>query len=133
VADPISFWDAVYEIRRTDDSYAEEAYAFVMDALEYAVRSAGERRHVSGAELSAAACDFAKQRFGVLAWTVLEQWGVWRTSDIGTIVYQLIAAGVLSRQESDSRADFDDLFDLKVVLEDQYFDRGPIPGARDSA
>lgn len=134
MSEPIRFWDAVFEIRLFDQSYAEEAYAFVMEGLEHTILAIGEQRHVSAAELVAGLCACAKVRFGLLAWTVLERWGVRTTSDIGVIVYQLIEAGVLSQNEEDSREDFDDVADLRVVLEDQYFDAGGSAfGVQDSA
>lgn len=122
MSDSPDFWEAVFEIRRHDDRYAEEAYAFVMEALEYTVSSLPARRHVSGAELVEGLCQCAKERFGLMAWTVLERWGVRRTDDVGTIVFQLIDGGVLHRQESDSRTDFDDVVDLQSVLEEHYFE-----------
>jgi uncharacterized repeat protein (TIGR04138 family) len=118
----MSFWDAVYEIRRRDPRFDEDAYAFVMDALEYTISQIGERRHVSAAELLHGLCDCAKARFGMMAWTVLERWGVQSTTDIGTIVFQLVESGVLSRQDSDERSDFDGVMDLETELEDNYFE-----------
>jgi uncharacterized repeat protein (TIGR04138 family) len=117
-----NFWDAVFEIRRRDPRMDEEAYAFVMDALEFTIRRIGARRHVSAAELLDGLCAHAKGRFGLMAWTVLERWGVGTTRDVGTIVFQLVEAGVLSKQETDARSDFDDVLDLQQVLEEDYFD-----------
>lgn len=131
---PMNFWDAVAAIRRVDGRYAEDAYAFVMDGLEFTIRAIGEKRHVSAAELLEGLCRCAKDRFGLMAWTVLESWGVCETGDVGAIVFQLIDAGVLSKTEQDERSDFDDRFDLRVVLEDQYFGIGtPSKDARGSA
>lgn len=118
----MNFWDAVYEIRRHDPRFDEDAYAFVMDSLEYTIARIGERRHISAAELLRGMCDFARSRFGLMAWTVLQRWGIVSTADIGTIVFQLVESGVLSRQESDDEADFDGVVDLQRVLEDDYFD-----------
>ena len=47
---------------------------------------------------------------------VLAHWGVHSTSDIGEIVYNLIAAGDLEKTESDSRSDFDNLFDFETAF-----------------
>jgi uncharacterized repeat protein (TIGR04138 family) len=130
----VNFWDAVAAIRLADGRYEEDAYAFVMDGLEFTIRTIGEKRHVSAAELLDGLCSCAKERFGLMAWTVLERWGVAQTGDVGEIVFQLIDAGVLSKTEEDERSDFDDLFDLRVVLEDQYFGfEEPSKGARGSA
>ena len=47
---------------------------------------------------------------------MLAHWGVRSTSDIGNIVYNMIAAGGLEKTESDSRSDFDNLFDFETVF-----------------
>jgi uncharacterized repeat protein (TIGR04138 family) len=120
----IHFWDAVQEIRRSNDErYAPEAYGFVMDALEFTIHRVGERRHVSAAELLENLCDHAMERFGVLAYSVLENWGLRTTDDVGETVFQLVEAQVLSRREKDSRDDFHDAFDLRRRLEEGYFEK----------
>lgn len=120
---PVSFWDAVGRIREHDKRYSPEAYAFVMDSLDFAIRRIGKRRHVSAAELLDYSCDFAKSRYGVLAFAVLKKWGLTCTGDIGSVVYRLIDEQVLAEQNGDSPTDFASVFDLRRRLEDQYFDR----------
>ena len=115
------FWSLVERIRAEDGRYRPEAYAFVMEALDETVRAAGERRHVSAAELLAGACDHARRVYGLMALTVLGSWGIRAGSDIGEIVFQLIDAGVLSKRDEDTRADFDQEFDFKAILEKNYF------------
>ena len=119
---PVSFWDAVERIRERDKRYSPEAYAFVMDALDYAIRQIGRRRHVSAGELLSYLCDFAKSRYGVMTYTVLAKWGLRGTADIGSVVYRLIDEPVLAEQKGDSPADFSGVFDLRHRLEDQYFE-----------
>ena len=58
----------------------------------------------------------ALRQYGLLAATVLNHWGVRSTSDIGDIVYNLIAAGDLEKTPSDSRSDFDNVFDFDTAL-----------------
>lgn len=111
------FWEAVERIRATDGRYARDAYAFVMDSLDFTMRGIGERRHVSARELVGGLCANAKHRFGLFAFTVLAKWGLESSDDVGEVVFQLIDAGILSRQESDSRADFDGVVDFREVLE----------------
>lgn len=115
------FWSLVERIRAEDGRYRPEAYAFVMEALDATVRAAGERRHVSAAELLAGACDHARRVYGLMAHTVLGSWGMRAGSDIGEIVFQLIDAGVLSKRDEDTRADFDQEIDFKAILEENYF------------
>jgi uncharacterized repeat protein (TIGR04138 family) len=111
------FWAAVERIRAGDGRYARDAYAFVMDSLDFTMRVAGERRHVSGAELVRGVCANAKQHFGLFAYTVLSKWGLRRGDDVGEIVFQLIDAGILSKLDSDTRADFDGVVDFREALE----------------
>jgi uncharacterized repeat protein (TIGR04138 family) len=47
---------------------------------------------------------------------VLNHWGMRSTADIGDIVYNLIAAGDLEKTPSDSRSDFDDVFDFDTAF-----------------
>ena len=51
-----------------------------------------------------------------MAIIVLDQWGIRSTSDIGDIVYNLIASGDLDKTPSDQRSDFDDVFDFATAL-----------------
>ena len=116
------FWEAIKQIRLRDDSYQPELYSFVMESLDFTIRTAGERRHVSASELIDGMCTFAKDRFGLLAHTVLQGWGVRTTADIGKAVYQLVDAELLAKQETDQPTDFNIDCDLVEVLEDKYFD-----------
>jgi uncharacterized repeat protein (TIGR04138 family) len=72
--------------------------------------------HVTGRALCEAVRRLALRQYGLLAATVLDHWGVRSTSDIGDIVYNLIAAGDLEKTPSDSRSDFDDVFDFETTL-----------------
>lgn len=116
------FWEAVKQIREKDGRFKPDAYSFVMESLDHTLRGVGEQRHVTAEELLRGLCDHAKERFGLLAHTVFESWGIVSAGDIGRIVYQLVDAGVLSKQESDRYEDFDRKYDLKEILEEKYFD-----------
>jgi uncharacterized repeat protein (TIGR04138 family) len=116
------FWEAVRHIRETDESFGPEAYLLVMEALDHTMTVLGEHRHVTASELLDGFCAHAKRKYGVLALAVVERWGIGSASDIGRIVYQLVDAGVLRKQDSDRFEDFDGGCDLKEKLEDAYFD-----------
>lgn len=121
------FWTVVERIRASDGRYSDDAYAFVMDGLDHTVRALPERRHVSGQELLAGLCRFARDRYGMMSYDVLCSWGIRRGRDVGEIVFQLVDAGILSRRDEDTREDFDTPLDLKQVLEERYFDFDPPP------
>jgi uncharacterized repeat protein (TIGR04138 family) len=128
---PVSFFDAVKRIRSRDRRYQPEAYAMVMDSVAYAIQTIGETRHISSAELLVHLCEFTKDRYGILAYTILDKWGLKSTGDIGAVVYALIDEGELSEQEGDSLAGFSSGFDLRERLEVRYFD-GPYANPGDA-
>lgn len=105
---------------RLDERYDERAYAFVLAALEEVVCSLGKQRHVTGEELVVGCRDLAIRLYGPMAKTVLEHWRVQETRDFGEIVFNLLEVGVLTKDSSDEREDFDDLFDFTEVFERDY-------------
>jgi uncharacterized repeat protein (TIGR04138 family) len=116
VSDYGALVDALQKIGERDGRFHERAYLFVLAALEYAQGRLPARRHLSGAELAWACRDFALEQFGLLAPTVLQHWGVRGTSDLGTIVFALIDAGLLARQASDRIEDFEAVYDFGAAF-----------------
>jgi uncharacterized repeat protein (TIGR04138 family) len=107
-------------LRGLDPRYEDRAYAFVLAALEEVVQRLPRRRHVTGGELVTGCRDLALRLYGPMAKTVLEYWNIRATRDIGEVVFNLLEVGVLSKDEADSRNDFDDLFDFTEVFETNY-------------
>jgi uncharacterized repeat protein (TIGR04138 family) len=58
--------------------------------------------------------------FGPLAGTVLGHWGIHTTDDVGDIVFALVDAGVLVKEEEDRLRDFHGVFDFEEVFERNY-------------
>jgi uncharacterized repeat protein (TIGR04138 family) len=116
------------DLVRRDPRYAYEAYEFVFGALAHAQKmlgreSSGEEDdevHVSGPELLAGVRDLALREFGLLARTVFRLWGVNATDDFGEIVFNLIEAGLMSKNEEDTRRDFHAVYDLDEALVQDY-------------
>lgn len=117
----LAFRDGIMDrIRLREPRFHENAYLFVLSALEYCQARLTERRHITGRELAAACRDLALDRYGVMARLVLEQWGVRATSDIGDMVFALVDLGLLISQPNDSRDDFADVFDFDQAFEREY-------------
>ncbi|MBO0697384.1 MAG: hypothetical protein J2P46_03230 [Zavarzinella sp.] len=120
----------IVEIVRRDRRYAYEAYEFVFEALSHTQRMVGRvpvgddpptpEHHVSGKEILEGAVDLAREEYGFLARTVFQQWGIRRTGDLGEIVFNLIESGLLSKTDTDSRADFQDVFDMDRALTEGF-------------
>ncbi len=97
--------------------YGVEAFQFVLGALEYTQKMFPVRRHVTGRELLDGILAYGKEEFGPMALTVFAHWGIHNTEDFGRIVFAMVQAGVLSKTDQDSLADFKDVYDLKKVFE----------------
>ena len=72
---------------------------------------------MTGQEVCHAARRLALRTYGAMALTVLEQWGIRSTSDIGEIVFNLIASGDLTKTPEDQRSDFDGVFDFAKAMQ----------------
>ena len=120
--------EVMARIRAIDAKYHERAYIFVLAALEYCQQHREERGHISGQELARACRDFAMERFGLTARTVLCHWGIEKTDDIGRIVYILIDAELLIQHPEDRIEDFLRVYDFEREFEAEY----PWAGAKGS-
>ena len=79
-------------------------------------------KHVSGQELCLGLRSLAVKKYGLLARTVLDGWGVKSTEDFGKIVYAMVDAGLLRTSEADSMEDFRGVYEF-----DEAFDSLPAP------
>ena len=117
----LAFREGVMDrIRVRESRYAEQAYLFILSALEYAQARLEVRRHISAAELSHACRELALERYGVMARVVLERWGIHATSDIGEVVFALVDLGFLAKLPSDTREDFSGVYDFAGAFERDY-------------
>ena len=95
-----------------------EAYNFVNDALTKTLENLKRREnaHVTPQELLEGVKEYAIKKFGYLAQTIFNIWGVHSTSDIGNLVFQLIEFDLLGKQKTDRREDFDNVYDFNTAF-----------------
>lgn len=115
------FEQAVVSILERDQRFAPGAYEFLKEALDFTLKrvmdqNGGIPRHVAGQELLAGFRDLALQQFGPMASTLLQEWGVRSCSDVGDMVFLLIEENIFGRQDSDSKADFDSVYDFEEAF-----------------
>ncbi len=79
--------------------------------------------NVGGRDLLEAARDLAVDRFGALAAEVFASWGIRATEDVGTIVFNLVAGGILQKTATDSMEDYRGIFDLATAFERRFAER----------
>ena len=111
----INFVETVEQICETDLRYSSDAYHFVQEGLNHTLKSlkrggAHAHRHVSGQELLHGLREFALKEYGPMSKAVLNEWGIKTTDDIGQIVFNLVNASVLGKNETDSPNDFKNVF-----------------------
>jgi uncharacterized repeat protein (TIGR04138 family) len=118
---------SIEEIAREDGRFSIGGISFVYEGLSYTVKKFSEENgektgphHVSGRDLAHGLKDLALERWGRLAKTVLNRWGINTTRDFGEIVYLMIQNQWMSAQPSDSIDDFNDVYDFKTVFEDNF-------------
>lgn len=113
------------EIMQSAGGFSPDAYRFLRDGLVHTVRMVhgddavsivddddDESRHVSGRQLCLGLRDYAIDRYGPLAKTVLNRWGLTCTEDFGKIVFALIDAKLMRKTDEDSLEDFRDVYEF---------------------
>ncbi len=123
------------ELMENDPRFHSEAYGFVFEALDFTVRHVhgkdeeGEalaNQHVTGQDLLEGIRRFALERFGCLAASVFQFWGIDRSDHFGEIVFNLVDHGLMGKQETDCKDDFcggfggrpfEEVFQVHPVLE----------------
>ena len=117
----------INQIAAEDGRYDVRALKFIYEGLGETIRkirraeaSEDEPCHITGGQLAKGLGKLATKRWGLMAKTVLNYWGVKTTRDMGEIVYLMIANKWMTAQEADSIEDFDNIFDFENVFEKQF-------------
>ncbi len=117
----VQFADEILDrLRERNPRFQGKAYVFVLSALHHVMEGLKEPRHISGTELAEGVRCLAIREFGPMARTVLEHWGIHSTDDMGEIVFALVDAGVLIKEDEDRPDDFRNLFDFEDAFERDY-------------
>ncbi len=115
-----------------DPRYAADAYFFVVEALntttkKHLKQNPDRDKHVTGQELSEGIRDVALEEFGPMAYAVFTEWGIHATNDFGEIVYNLIDIGRLGKTDTDSKSDFNAVFDFDEAFRAPFQPQSDIP------
>jgi len=115
------FQEAVEAISRDDKRYHPEAYVFLRDSLEAALKRRKKATkeaggHVAAAELLEGFRVHALGEFGPMTMTVLEYWGVRCSEDIGHMVFNLVQAEKFGKTDEDTLESFAGGFDFRSAF-----------------
>jgi uncharacterized repeat protein (TIGR04138 family) len=131
--------DSFVALLQEDRRFKPEAYVFIFEALNYAQNVLGmgaekpseppakphkseesAERHVTGQELCEAIRLYALHQYGYMAKTVLNSWGLRCTGDFGEVVFNLIRIGKMKKTPTDTRVDFNDIYDFETAFRDDF-------------
>jgi uncharacterized repeat protein (TIGR04138 family) len=120
-----SFPEKIEVLIEQDATYAPEAYYFLRDALENALKARKKKRrdpspHVSAAELLDAFRLHALREFGPMAQTVFGYWGIATCEDVGRMVFNLVEVGVFGKTEQDTLDAFRQGYDFDEAFETPF-------------
>jgi uncharacterized repeat protein (TIGR04138 family) len=135
----INFSEVLEQICANDARFSSDAYHFVQEGLNHTLKSlkrGGQHahRHVSGQELLHGLREFALKEYGPMSKAVLNEWGIKTTDDIGQIVFNLVNASVLGKNDTDSPSDFKNVFNFDDAFVKPFVPRNVVlPATRKSA
>ena len=125
--------NAILDLAEKHGRYMPNAYHFTLEAVRYTADRVESSRHISGEELLQGIRRLALERFGPMAKTVLEQWGITKTEDFGMIVFQLVDEGLLGKTERDKLSDFASGYDFDEAFVRDFDWLGRIVDTKDPA
>ncbi len=107
------------QLAQLSGKYPLQAFIFVREGLQYTIRKLGKNtkygnNHITGKQLCFGLRDYAINKWGLLALTVLKQWNITSTMDFGKIVFMMIDAGWMAKTDEDKIEDFDNVFDFAI-------------------
>ncbi len=107
-------------IAASDPRYAKEAYVFLAEGMNKAREkkfgSVGVIGHLSAAEILGALRELAVENFGKAAKATFNGWGIFQCEDFGQMVFNLVEARLLAKQEQDSEADLYGGYDFNAAF-----------------
>ena len=122
----MDFEHALPSILERDPRYDAVSYFFLKEALAFSVKHKAAKEepyglsHVSGGDLLEGFRLYALEKYGPMSYWVLNQWGVHKCADVGELVFNLVDAGVLSKQSTDSKEDFANGYDFEEAFREPF-------------
>jgi uncharacterized repeat protein (TIGR04138 family) len=133
----VNFEEVVEKIVGRDARYHRDAYFFLREALTFTQKAVGKAQrgethsrksesthHVTALELLGGIREYALTQFGPMASTVLDEWGVRTTEDLGEMVFNMIDHSLLAKTDTDSRDDFKNGYDFAEVFRKPFIPSG---------
>ena len=109
--------DSFADILEKDSRYNPYAYAFLMDCVHFLGKEGG---HMSSGDIMEEFKERALDQYGAMSYTVLTEWGVSTTEDIGEMMFNLVEFNRVRKDEDDRHEDFCGGYDFKEAFLGPY-------------
>ena len=110
--------DSYEDIVAKDSRYNARAYALLADVVHYL--SGEDGKHVTGEDILEEFRDRALDQYGPLTYTVLTEWGLTCTEDIGEMMFNLTDSRRIAKDDEDSPESFANGYDFKETFLGPY-------------
>ena len=110
--------DDFADIVAKDSRFDARAYALLMDVIHYLGGEAD--RHMTGGDILEEFKNRALDQYGPLTYTVLTEWGLSCTEDIGEMMFNLVDGHRVHRDDDDTPEAFVAGYDFKEVFLNPY-------------
>ncbi|MGQ9678420.1 MAG: Minf_1886 family protein [bacterium] len=108
------------ELLNKDKRFTLEAYLLINDGLQYAYKMTGRKERINAFDLLEGIRRLMTERYGMLAKTVLNTWGIFTTDDIGRVVFNLYEAGLMVKTNTSRQEDFHAVYDFDQTFIKDY-------------
>ncbi|MBU1702455.1 MAG: hypothetical protein KJ970_04970 [Candidatus Eisenbacteria bacterium] len=109
--------DRIFEAAEASGRFHSDAFYLILRALEVAQQHRGQPGHISGRTLLEQIKEMVRREYGPMALTVLHHMGLYRTEDVGDLVFLMVEKGLLRKRDEDCLDDFKDVFDFEEIFE----------------
>ena len=109
--------DSFADITGKDSRYDARAYALLMDCVHFLGK---ERGHMSSYDVMLEFKERALDQYGPMSYTVLTEWGVAATEDIGEMMFNLVEGRRVRKDENDTPESFSGGYDFNEVFKGPY-------------
>ena len=106
--------DSFEDVVARDSRYNARAYALLTDVVHYL--SGEDGKHCSGEDIMDEFKERALDQYGPLTYTVLTEWGLACTEDIGEMMFNLVDAHRIGRDENDTADAFANGYSFKEAF-----------------
>lgn len=110
--------DTFEDVVAKDARYDARAYALLMDVVHYL--SGEEGKQVASEDILDEFKERALDQYGPMTYTVLTEWGLACTEDIGEMMFNLTEANRVRKGENDTPESFANGYDFKETFLNPY-------------